>query len=110
MTTRDFVQACRDAMICADVILPGRLVIRRKPTVRDIARQVAEESGISFAEIMSRSRVWRFSHPRQEAMRRAHCAGFSLNQIGNLWGYDHTTVMHGIKSATHRMEEIGGNK
>lgn len=103
ITTRDFVQACRDAMITADVILPGRLVRHRPPTVKDIAWEVAQEHGLSLDDIRNGSRAFRFSHPRQEAMRRAHEAGYSLPQIARFWGYDHTTVLHGVRAAQKRL-------
>ena len=78
---------------------------RRKPCgIAEIAEAVAREHGITIAQMTSRERNWDVSHPRQVAYLRAHNAGFSMPQIAKWFGYDHTTILHGIRSAMKRNE------
>jgi chromosomal replication initiation ATPase DnaA len=71
-------------------------------SIAGIIRDVAGEFGVPDAAIRGNSRVRIVAIPRQEVMRRAHDAGFSLHQIGHVLSRDHTTVLHGIKAAKAR--------
>lgn len=104
MTTRDFMEVCRDAMVTADVILPGRWNKKRR-TVRDFVEEVSTETGVPVAAILSKNRTRKFCVPRQEVFLRAHEYGLSLSHIGRVFDRDHTTILHGIRAARKRIEE-----
>ena len=68
-----------------------------------IVAGIAADNGITVAEIMGRSNKRRFAWPRQQAMAAIR-ATFpdTAEQIGRLFGRDHTTVLDGIKRAQER--------
>lgn len=70
-------------------------------TVREIAEAVAAETGVPVADIMSSSRKRIPVHARWEVWKRLAALGWSAGKIGRPWGYDHSTVMHGL-------DKIGG--
>lgn len=75
-------------------------------TLRAIVSEVAREYGLDHDAMVGPDRSRALAHPRQEAMRRAHLAGYSMPQIGKaLGGRNHTTVLHGIRQARKRMQE-----
>ena len=71
-------------------------------SLRVIAGQVALDLGLTMKEMHERTHLHRVSHARQEAFRRQYAAGHSLPKIARWWGYDHTTVLWGIRSAEKR--------
>ena len=79
---------------------------RSKPAPRGaiakIIKDVADEFGVLPSEIRGTDRSRHLVWPRQEAMRRAHEAGFSYPQIGHVLNRDHTTVIHGARAAEMR--------
>jgi chromosomal replication initiation ATPase DnaA len=67
-----------------------------KRTLRDIIRDVSEETGVSVAEIIGRARTGRIVKARQAVMYCARREGrFSTTQIGRALHRDHTTVIYG---------------
>jgi len=70
-----------------------------------IIAQVAEKHGLEYSEIFTKQRARRYSWARQEAMwRLAKEVTASLPEIGRaLGGFDHTTVLHGIRRHEARM-------
>jgi chromosomal replication initiator protein len=87
-----------------------------RPTKRQIAEEVAERHGLTFAELLEPTHRWRVSHARQEAFAlcyahrrpRSHCDSYSLPEIGRFFGgKDHTTVLHGIRAFAARQAEAG---
>ncbi|RZJ46271.1 MAG: hypothetical protein EON87_05250 [Brevundimonas sp.] len=73
--------------------------------VREIVGGVANEHGLSLAEITGERRHRFIAWPRQEAMWRLYQhTSFSLPAIGRLMGgRDHTTVLHGIRAFEARL-------
>jgi len=69
----------------------------------DIAEEVAWAHGMTVAQILGRNARREFSWPRQRAYLLCHRQGYSLGQIGRLFGgRDHTTIIHGIRAAEGR--------
>lgn len=65
---------------------------------------VAARHGITLADIMGRSREYRFAHPRQEAYWTVHKnTPLSYPAIGRLFNRDHTTIIYGITAHEKRM-------
>lgn len=85
--------------------LHRQIVMGQPPrmTIRLIAEYVAREHGVAIADILSDSRIRRVTRARQEVMRRAVEAGFSLGRVGRFLGRDHTTVLHGVNAARARI-------
>lgn len=74
-----------------------------RASMRAIATETARESGLTLPAMMDRQNKARaVSWPRQEAMRRIRKRGYSLPQIAAYFGFDHTTIIHGIAAATKR--------
>jgi len=73
-------------------------------TLRQIRAEAAERHGLTVDEIMSRNAPTerRINAARQEAWRLSERAGYTVSQIGRLWGRDHSTVAHGIRQAKKR--------
>ncbi|MGL4976005.1 MAG: helix-turn-helix domain-containing protein [Bosea sp. (in: a-proteobacteria)] len=66
---------------------------------------VAEEFGISIAQLSGRSRRRKFAHPRQMAMYLARTAmGRSYPQIGLWFGRDHTTAIYAVTAVQARLD------
>lgn len=78
-----------------------------RPTMRSILRHVAEETGVSAAELIGQGRKASIVRARQYAMYRMRQeTRQSLPQIGAfLGGRDHTTVLHGVRAHAKRMAE-----
>lgn len=66
-------------------------------SIEAIQMIVAERRGIDPRLLKSRSREHHISHARFEVFSKAHDAGHSLPKIGRFYGFDHTTVLHGIR-------------
>lgn len=69
--------------------------------VREIIRLVAQERGVSPADIVGYRKTGRIADARQECYRRLRAMSWpgghpSLMQIGVWLHRDHTTVMHGV--------------
>lgn len=76
--------------------VPGEIVIQ--PIMPRIAREVAEEFGVTVDNLKSRKKTSLFVAARWEAYARIRAVGrFSLPQIGAFFNRDHTTVLHGLR-------------
>ncbi len=109
ITTRDFVAQCRDAMLTADFILPGRIVVKTPLTVaRLIVDTIAESYDISVSDIMGKGQSRIYSIPRQEAFAKVRdYTGWSYPKLASFFGKDHTTIMQGIKTYNKRVANDG---
>ena len=79
--------------------------IPRQTPMRKIAEATADYHGLKARNLFNASRARRYSWPRQDAMLRMHNAGWGLSDIGRFFNFDHTTVIHGIKSARARITQ-----
>ena len=77
-------------------------------TSREIIAAVAARHGLTPADLTGPSRRRYIAWPRQEAMARLQVQlGWSTPRIGRALGdRHHTTVMHGIRAYTARLQEI----
>ncbi len=68
------------------------------PLERRIAwlHKLCEERGVSFEDVMGRSRLARHCIVRSEAYVKFRNDGWSLPAIGRFFDRDHTTVLSGI--------------
>ncbi len=80
--------------------------IRGRATIRQFARNVCAEAGVSIHIVMGRNRTPAICRLRELIWYRAHAEGYSLNQIGQVFGRDHTTVMHGIRNEQRRRGDV----
>ncbi len=84
----------REAVIARDVA-------RVKPvaaSMREIAEEVARETGVTVDEMMGRSKLLRIVRARRTAWDRLHRTGrFTTPAIGRFFGRDHSTIVVGIK-------------
>ena len=76
------------------------------PSIRRLVEVVAQEFGVTAAQIVSDRRPARIVLPRQVVMwiavqRQQH----SLPRVGHCLLRDHTTVLHGVRAVTARMAE-----
>lgn len=70
-----------------------------------VVEGVAQEFGLSQAQIMSRSRFVRIALPRQVAYYVAHVNGrFSLSQVAAYMGRDRVSVRFGIEMVAQRCQ------
>jgi hypothetical protein len=71
-----------------------------------VVQAVVLESGVTVIEMFSQHRLRRIARPRQVAMWcvERYCPDYSLNDIGYMFGRDHSTVMHAIVSVNERLE------
>lgn len=77
--------------------------VDKVPKIAVIHAQVAAKHNLTPREMMEKTQEFRIAHPRQEAFYRAHKAGYSMSKIARYFGgFDHTTVIHGIKSYQSR--------
>lgn len=75
--------------------------------IEDIQRAVAKHFGISVDNLISRSRINIFAHPRQVAVYLCHLLTLhGSSEIGRRFDRDHASVIHAIKKI-RRMAENG---
>ena len=67
------------------------------PTFQEIVADVARKMNVSVEDIMSARRNKRIVIARWESWRRMAASGWSSTRIGQLWGRDHSTVVHGVQ-------------
>ena len=71
--------------------------------VKRIKREVADKHGINVRDLEGPSRAIVYSDARQEAMYRIRAeTNLSYPRIGQHFGRDHTTVLHGVKMHAER--------
>ncbi len=75
---------------------------------REITRRVAEQHGLTLDDMFSRSRSREIVWPRQQAWAEIYATGrFSYPRIAELFGgFDHTSVMHGLKQHRARQAQL----
>ena len=75
-------------------------------TIEDIVKKVAEISNVSEKDIVGKSRKMEIAQARQVSMFLSReMLGKSLSGIGMFFGgRDHTTVMHAVKTISHKVE------
>ena len=56
-------------------------------------KQLCEDSGVCYRDVMGRSRFKRISNVRSVAYLKFRQDGLTLSQIGDFFGRDHTTVV-----------------
>lgn len=82
----------------------GEIWARRRFDPAQIAGDVAEQYGLTLAELRQPTRSHRISHPRHHAMWALRETGkFSFPWIANFFRLrDHTTVMYGVRAHARR--------
>ena len=79
--------------------------ITSRATVRQIAQQVCEVTGANYAAIMGPNRAAHLCRVREVIYYIATREGFSLPQIGRVFGRDHTTILSGLRNEKARRGE-----
>lgn len=74
------------------------------PQMAEIVSEVSTMTGIPMEEICSTKRRQDFVRARQLAMWHGYRSGLSMPQIGTFFGYDHTTVLNGIRKTQARID------
>lgn len=69
---------------------------------REAVAAASQKTGVGFTDIMRRSPRHQVSSARAYAFRILHEKGFSTTAIGFVAGYDHTTIMHGLRRLGER--------
>lgn len=64
----------------------------------EVLQAVSEKHAVSEPDILGKSRRREIVHARWEVMAILHGMGWGFSRIARMFGIDHTTVMHGIKS------------
>lgn len=75
-----------------------------KPRLETIHQLVATRRHVSARDMRSKTRLRELSHARFEAFSKAAEVGYTTTQIANFYGFDHTSVVHGIRRH-HEMAE-----
>jgi hypothetical protein len=65
-------------------------------TVPDVVAAVARETNVSADAIMGYSRKKRIVRARWECWKRLAALGWSSTRLGQVWGRDHSTVVHAV--------------
>jgi chromosomal replication initiation ATPase DnaA len=78
-------------------------VVRCDPIAR-IVEAVALEYRVPVAKLRGKEKAHCISHPRQHAFLIANEAGHSIGSISRFFKKDHTTVIHGIRTAKARRD------
>jgi hypothetical protein len=80
------------------------VLARSRIRIEVILRVVSRYYGVTVPEVIGPDRARTVTIPRQAAMRFASLEGWSFPEIGRrIGGRDHTTVLHGARSAAARM-------
>ena len=70
----------------------------------EIIEDVALQTGASAELILGKSRIQKIVRARHLAFWHGKRMGLSLNQIGAPWGFDHTSVLNGIRATQRRID------
>ena len=107
MTTLEYVESLKGAMINADVILPGRFNPMAVPRWQAIVQDVSHKRGVAVAELMGRSQRFAVSHARFECWSLIReKLGVSYPTIARWWGVDHSSVMHGVRRWETQLKQV----
>ena len=74
--------------------------------IRQFTLDVCSDAGVEAYIVMGRNRTAAICRLRELIWYRAHAEGYSLNQIGRVFGRDHTTVMHGVRNEQRRRGDV----
>lgn len=69
----------------------------QRSAMRTIFQNVADKHGMTEADLYVRDRSTAISRARWAAWAECRARGYSLLVIAALGGWDHTSVMHGIR-------------
>lgn len=83
---------------------PARPIADRSP-MRDILADVALRHGVAVSDILGRDRRRQITLARAEVQFLARKGGRSLQQIANVFGCDHSSVLHNIQAEALRRGE-----
>ena len=83
-------------------MMPAGQVENPLRPVREAFEEVASMTGVPFHQMIGPDRNKRVSHARQPGMFIARERGATLQQIGDILGRYHTTVMYGIRAEKSR--------
>jgi chromosomal replication initiation ATPase DnaA len=65
--------------------------------LRTLVRTIAAEEGVSFEDIMRRTRIHRVAKARWKVFAALKKRGWSYPMIARPFGVDHTTVLYGVR-------------
>lgn len=72
-----------------------------------VVKATAEVHGVDEIELTGSSRKRAVAWPRQEAFAALRTSGFfSLQEIGRMFGRDHTTVLYALRLVSERPNEV----
>lgn len=68
------------------------------PRIRAIVATVAIERGLTVDQMLDKTRARKISHARWDAWRRIRALDKppSFLKMAAMFGYDHTTIIHGV--------------
>lgn len=69
------------------------------PAALAAVMRACEEYDVAYGEVMGRSRSQRVVMARHQAMTELYFAGWSLSELGRVFGRDHTTVLSAVRKA-----------
>lgn len=97
MTTLEYVEALRGAMVNADFILPGRLCAPRSQW-RRIVDEVAASHNVAADDVLERVKRHKVAHARFHVWQRMRFdLSMAYELIAELFGVDHTSVIYGVR-------------
>jgi chromosomal replication initiator protein len=92
-----------------DLLSRGALGRHGPVTFDDIAQAVCERYGLTVQQLLSRRRTQHVAVPRQVAMYLCRrLMEVSYPHIGDLFGRDHTTALHGVRTISSRLKRDPG--
>lgn len=80
----------------------AKVLAENAAAITEIMERVADRTGIHPDEIISRAQHRDISQARQAVMYEANASGNSVRQIARFFGYDRSTVIHGIRAEKAR--------
>jgi len=97
--------------LAKEVIKDYETVTKKTITPQYVVSNVEKYCNLKENELLSQTRSHKVSYPRQIAMYiMKETTNYSLNQISDFFGKDHSTIIHGIKKIKKDMEEDPSKK
>lgn len=75
--------------------------------MRTLTKFIARKHGVPVSDLVGPRRFSQYNEPRREIWARLKAKNYTLQQIGDYFNRDHTTILHGIQKWNRSLDRLG---